>query len=109
MLTLALMATVASADMNHEIQHLLDFVANTDCQYDRNGKIYSGTEARSHINRKYEHYRDEIQTTEDFIKYAATKSMISGDKYKLHCPGGSSFYASDWLLDELVKHRKNNE
>jgi hypothetical protein len=109
MFTVMLGASSVIADTRMEISHLLDYVANTDCQYDRNGSIYNGSEARDHINVKYEYYKKEIETSEDFIKYAATKSKLSGKKYKIHCPGLASGYASDWLLKELNIYRNNNE
>ena len=97
------------ADPGQEIDHLLEYVRNTDCQYDRNGTIYIGSAARDHINMKYEYYKDEVKTAEDFIKYAATKSKMSGKKYRILCPGSDVEYASDWLLDELESYRKNQE
>ena len=105
----ALLAGSVLADTQAEIDHLLSFVANTSCQYDRNGTIYEGTEARNHINMKYEHYKRKVKTAEDFIKYSATKSMISGRKYKIHCPGSETVNASDWLLEELHHYRASSK
>jgi len=105
-LTLILLAGSAVADTQQEIDHLLDFVAKTNCQYDRNGTVHSGLDARDHINMKYEHYRKKVKTAEDFIKYSATKSMMSGKKYKIRCPGAEAVNASDWLLEELHRYRK---
>lgn len=45
---------------------------------------------------------------EDFIRYAATRSVMSGKKYRIHCPGDESEYAANWLLSELNKYRNNN-
>jgi len=90
-----------------EIDHLLNFVANTDCQYDRNGSIHSGPEARDHINKKYQYYRKKVETAEDFVKYSATKSKISGRKYKIRCAGTEEKNASDWLLEELQAFRES--
>ena len=108
-LTVTVLAATALADTRQEIDHLLDFVSNTDCQYDRNGTIHSGPEARDHINMKYEHYKKKVKTSEDFIKYSATKSMISGKKYKIHCPGAETVNASDWLLEELQHYRQTSD
>ena len=105
-LSLTLFAGSVLADTQQEINHLLGFVAKTNCQYDRNGTIHSGPEARDHINMKYEHYRKKVKTAEDFIKYSATKSMMSGKKYKIRCPGTEAVNASDWLLEELRHYRK---
>ena len=104
-----LIATSVFGDTQQEINHLLDYVANTDCQYDRNGQIYDGLEARDHINMKYEYYKAKIETTEDFIKFAATKSKLSGEKYKIRCPDYEPVYAGDWLINELIIYRKNNK
>ena len=108
-LAMALLAGGALAGTLEEIDHLLDFVANTSCKYDRNGTIHDGPEARDHINMKYEYHKKKIKTTEDFIKYSATKSMMFGKRYKIHCPGSEAVFASDWLLGELKAFRENSE
>ena len=108
-LTMILLAGVAAADATSEISHLLDFVAGSPCQFDRNGTIHNGPEARDHMNMKYEHYRKKVTTAEDFIKYSATRSKLSGNKYKIHCPGSSEMNASDWLLNELQEFRNGGQ
>ena len=96
----------AIADTQQEIDHLLEFVASTTCQYERNGNVYDGARAVKHINRKYEYFKDEINSAEDFIKYSATKSTMSGKHYKIHCSNVPVQNSSDWLLDELQKYRQ---
>lgn len=105
LLTLLMLPGMVAADTQQEIDHLLDFVANTACQYDRNGTLHNGMEARNHINMKYEYYKKKVKTAEDFIKYSATKSKLSGRKYKIHCPDAKVINANDWLLDELQAFR----
>jgi hypothetical protein len=90
-----------------EIDHLLSFVANTACQYDRNGSIHNGPEARDHISRKYEYYKKRVETAEDFVKYSATKSKLTGRSYKIHCPGEEAVSSSEWLLQELQAFRES--
>jgi hypothetical protein len=92
-----------------EINHLLSFVASTDCKYERNGTMHNGKEAVEHINKKYAYYADDIESTEDFIKYSATKSKMSGKYYKIHCTNKSSIKSQDWLLAELIDYRKINQ
>ena len=108
-LSMALLAGSVLAGTQAEIDHLLDFVANTSCKYDRNGTIHDGPEARDHINMKYEYHKKKVKTTEDFIKFSATKSMMSGKKYQIHCPDSEAVFASDWLLDELKTFRENGK
>jgi hypothetical protein len=95
------------ASTQSEIIYLLNFVVSTDCQYERNGNFYNGKEAFEHINKKYKYYSDDIQSTEDFIKYAASKSKMSGKYYKIHCHNKSSIKSQDWLLTELMVYRKS--
>lgn len=88
-----------------EIDHLLNFVSTTKCKYIRNGTEHTGVEAKEHISKKYDYYREKIKTTEDFIRYSATKSQLSGRRYKISCPNKKVEYSSDWLLDELKRYR----
>ena len=97
----------AIADTQQEINHLLEFVASTTCEYERNGSVYDGARAVKHINRKYEYFKDEINSAEDFIKYSATKSTMSGKHYKIHCSNVPVQNSSDWLLDELKRYRES--
>ena len=104
-ITFSLLGNAAVADTQQEIDHLLEFVASSDCLYERNGAKHSGPEARDHIRMKYEHYRKKVETAEDFIRYAATKSSISGQPYIVTCEG-TEIRASQWLMDELVRFRE---
>lgn len=95
----------AIASTQDEINHLLNFVASTECKYERNGTLHNGAEAVEHINKKYEYFSDEIKSAEDFIKYSATKSKMSGKYYKVHCGSKAPIKSQDWLLEELDVYR----
>ena len=69
---------VFSSDMNTEIDHFLSYVENTECLYERNGTMYRGKDAVEHIKKKYNYFKDKIDSTEKFIELSATKSIISG-------------------------------
>lgn len=97
------------ASTQDEINYLLSFVASTDCEYERNGTMHNGKEAVEHINKKYEYYSDDIQSTEDFIKYSATKSKISGKYYKIYCRSNAPVKSQDWLLSELKVYRQTQK
>ena len=95
------------ADTQGEIQHLLQYVENSGCEFERNGKVYDSKEARSHIERKYNYVRKYVGETEDFIKYAATESSMSGKKYQVICDGNRQTSAG-WLKTELSRYRTEN-
>ena len=88
--------------MSQEIDHLLQYIESSNCIFIRNGSESSATEARAHIQTKYDIFKNRIKNTEDFIKYAATKSSISGKPYKVRCNGQETLNA-DWLNAELKK------
>jgi hypothetical protein len=102
--------TSGSASANPiEIKHLLGFIASTECEYQRNGKAHTGKEALKHIKKKYEYFREDIQSTEDFIAYSATKSKMSGNQYKVSCPGRPTITSAVWLTAELQLYRQKND
>ena len=86
------------------IEHLLDSVAASDLQFMRNGKAHAGAEAAEHMRRKYKHFDDRIQSADDFIDLAATKSMLSGKKYTVRTANGEMATA-DWLRAVLTDYR----
>lgn len=98
-------AYALAATMDEEIEHLMQFVATSDCIYLRNGKEYEGGEAVKHISKKYRYFKKEIFSAEEFIKYSATQSTVTKRPYLIRCPGGSEERARDWLLNELRRFR----
>jgi len=56
------------------------------------------------MRRKYEYYEDRIDTAEDFIALAATKSMISGKQYTIRSHSGVQ-PAAEWLKLVLAEYR----
>jgi hypothetical protein len=96
----------ASADTEAEINHLLSYVENSQCRFIRNGSNHSGPDAKEHIVKKYNYFKDRIHSAEQFIEYSATKSTMSGKKYKVICDG-NEYLTAQWLNDELKNYRKN--
>ncbi len=113
MVTIAVM-TLLSVDARsdvpdarrHEVLHLLDFLRNSDCAMERNGKRYESEDAYSHVRRKYENFRGDIRTSEDFIEYSASKSTMSGKYYRVFCKDEPVVLTRDWLLEELRSYRE---
>lgn len=99
----------ASTLAQNEINHLLNYIESTQCKYERNGSLYSGVDAVSHIKKKYNYYADDIKTAEDFIRLSATKSMMSGNFYKMHCKDQAAEKSQNWLLKELSHFRENSQ
>lgn len=77
----------------------------------RNGSWYEASEAADHIRKKYNYVLSKglIESAEDFIKYSATKSSISGKKYRVQCSNRPEIDSSEWLLTELGAFRATNK
>jgi len=103
--------TIAATTTDNErldaaINYLLAFVAESDCTFIRNGKPHTAKEAVNHMQRKYEHFKDEINTPEDFIRLAATKSLLSGKPYMVKTKAGRLLKSETWLLEALEAYRQ---
>ena len=99
------MAAANQDNTDREIQHLLAYIAGSECSFIRNGKKYGSEAARKHIQKKYEYARSRIKTTEDFIQGVASKSSISGEPYKVRC-NDQIMLCADWLGAELKRFRQ---
>jgi hypothetical protein len=99
------MSSTADDGLTNAIQYLLDFVKNSDCTLIRNGKNHTAQEAVAHIKRKYNHFKDEIKTPEDFIRLTASKSLISRKPYMVKTSDGRILRSQDWLLNALKDYR----
>jgi hypothetical protein len=89
----------------HEIDHLLDFVAASNCTFVRSGERFTSQQARDHLAMKYNFTKFRMSTADEFVKYLATESSTTGEPYKVICekqerPAGA------WLSDELKRFRK---
>ena len=93
------------SEQQHEVQHLMRFVSNSDCQIVRNGSTHNGPDALEHIQKKYAYFKDDISTSEEFIAYSATKSTMTGRYYLVECKGKEKVKTRDWLLQELQQYR----
>ena len=97
-------ASSCRAGTNEEIAALLQFVKKTQCIFIRNGRSYDAAEARRHIAQKYAYFRERIRSAEDFIRYSASQSTITGKPYRVNC-NGEEMNSADWLLAELARLR----
>ena len=102
---LALPAAAGDAQLQAEIDHLIKYVQSSNCKFIRNGKAHTPDEAIEHILKKYGHFEDRIKTTEDFIEYCASKSILSKQPYKIGCPGQEVVDSRRWFLEELERFR----
>ncbi len=94
-----------------EIDHLFDYIAHSDCQFNRNGSWHDMVAAKAHVNNKYEYLKErgQIDTTESFIENAASRSSFSGKDYLVQCPGATMVPSASWLKSELARFRQDHK
>ena len=114
LLLLAFVSVVAPAAMaspgiagGAEIEHLLDFLANSGCEFQRNGKWFDSRKARDHLRKKYEYLLEKnmVRSAEHFIERAASESSRSHNAYTVRCAGLSGVASATWLTEELARYR----
>ncbi len=98
----------AMAGQAEETRYLLRYIEQSGCEFERNGAVHNAKDAKLHIQKKYDYVNSFVDTTEDFIKYAATKSSLSGKKYYVTCQGERQTTAQ-WLLSELSRYREKEQ
>ncbi len=105
------MATAASRSQEPEvtIRFLLDYIKDSDVVFERNFKSYTAIEAAEHIENKYRHFKDEIDTPEKFIEICATRSLMSGKLYLVVTEQGGEVPAGEWLNSVLAVYRLQAE
>src|SRR5258706_8310686 len=91
------------------IDHLIAQVEKSEFKFIRNGDEHTGKEAAEHMRRKYNHFKKEIKTPEDFIEKCAAKSELSGKPYMMKKTDGSMVKCQDWMKAQLEERRKGSE
>jgi len=96
------------ADTEKEILHLLKYLEDSNCAFNRNDTWYSTYKAVKHIEKKYRYYmkKGRINSAEQFIDLAASRSSMSGKPYLVRCGDSGPVESSTWFIEELKRFRK---
>src|SRR5437879_5390558 len=97
--------TFAAESMEQTVDYLIDYVGKSNATFIRNGISHTPAEVVAQIKAKYEHFKSEIKTPEDFIRLSASKSLLTGKPYLVRTPDGKEMHLDAWLTDALKQHR----
>ena len=98
-------SATAGESLDQTISYLLNYIATSHAAFIRNGTTHTPAEGVEHVKAKYEHFKEDIKTPEDFIRLAATKSLLSGQPYLVKPDGGKERRLDEWLTEALKAHR----
>lgn len=104
-LAVPLSATADDATMETEIAHLITAIGASGCDFIRNDKRYSASQAEDHIRVKYNRGKRYATSTEAFIERLASQSSMSKKPYWIECDGEEPVQSGDWLKAELERYR----
>src|ERR1700730_8152081 len=90
--------------LDDTIAYLLNYVSTSHATFLRNGTSHTPAEAVAHIKAKYEHFKPQIKTPEDFIRLSASKSLLTGKPYLVRTPDGKEMQLDAWLTNALGCH-----
>jgi hypothetical protein len=95
------------APVEREIDHLIRYIGSSGCEFKRNAAWSNAQAAETHVRGKYDSLTrfGMIDTTNDFIDKAASKSNLSGQPYEIKCGGEAPVPSSVWLNTELARYR----
>ena len=88
-----------------DIQYLLDAIGRSGCEFYRNGSWYAAADARSHLASKYRQVdkKRPVRSVQDFIDWVGTRSSMSGEPYRVRCPGSDAMTSAEWFRRELER------
>jgi hypothetical protein len=96
-----------SPNAKQEIDALIGTLGASKCEFQRNGKWYGATDARTHLQRKFDYLlkKNLVDTAEQFIERAASESSMSGREYRVRCPGQAERSSRSWFQAQLQRLR----
>lgn len=91
-----------------EVEHLFDYLKQSNCQFERNGSWFGTDKAAQHIDKKYQYLlkKKAIRSAEDFIDHAASRSSTTEQPYRVDCGKKAVVETAVWFRADLDAFRK---
>lgn len=104
MLILKSLYLQAADTTEHEVRLLIDAIAASHCDFNRNGRQHTAEEAAAHLELKYARAGKHIDSADEFITQLASSSSFTGKPYLMSCEG-DTLPAGEWMIDALEQIR----
>ena len=91
-----------------EVRLLIDAIAASHCDFNRNGRQHTAEKAAAHLELKYSRAGKHIDSADEFITQLASSSSFTGKPYLMNCEGGT-LPAGDWMIEALEQIRANTQ
>jgi len=92
-----------------EVEYLLNAIARSGCEFNRNGTWFDSQTASAHLRDKYHGLvaLGRFVSALQFIEDAATKSSVTGRPYLIRCAGQEPVPTNQWLREALERYRRD--
>jgi hypothetical protein len=74
----------------------------------RNGREYDGVAGANHLRTKLDYAGWRVKTAEDFVKYCASESSMTHQKYKIRLADGTTTDAATYFNAQLSEFDKKH-
>ena len=108
MLILKSLYLQAADTTEHEVRLLIDAIAASHCDFNRNGRQHTAEEAAAHLELKYARAGKRIDSADEFITRLASSSSFTGKPYLMSCEG-DTLPAGEWMIDALEQIRAHTQ
>jgi hypothetical protein len=98
----------AADTTEHEVRLLIDAIAASHCDFNRNGRQHTAEEAAAHLELKYARAGKHIDSADEFITQLASSSSFTGKPYLMSCEG-DALPAGEWMIDALEQIRVHTQ
>jgi histidinol phosphatase-like PHP family hydrolase len=88
-----------------EVEQLITALAQSGCDFERNGSRHSAADAADHMRLKLRRGGKYVTSSETFIARLASKSSWTGKAYMIYCPATKPLPSADWLRRRLAEIR----
>jgi|GEM_PF-5631153 len=86
-----------------KIRYLLEALKKSHFTFIRNGVSYNGKQAARHFEKKYLIHKWKVHSACEFIYSIASRSLVSGEVYRVEFPNGKVLPLEEILENELGK------
>jgi hypothetical protein len=106
-----LISTVSHAEdipdiESRKIGYLITSIETLEnAEFIRNGKAHAAKDAAAHLRLKLKKAGSRVKTAEDFIKYCASVSSVSGEPYQIRFADGQTVTAEAYLRQKLLEFK----
>ncbi len=99
-------ATSPDGGEERRIEFLIAAVGSLQgAQFIRNGVSYDAKAAADHLRLKRQKAGSRVVTAEDFIRYCASSSSVSGQPYRIRFADGHEVTSEAFLRGQLANYR----